>query len=119
MQRILESTFGLARTARPRPARHGGAGLRARRVLLVTLVVPVVGFAGTTARAAATPRVTPREALASPAPGKWTEIGTTNWGGPAAMWRAPDNRDWVMWAPNSTSYDLALLAPDGGIAVGR
>ncbi|MGA8680143.1 MAG: hypothetical protein WB592_06645 [Acidimicrobiales bacterium] len=120
MQKIIRNTFGLARTPHPRGTRHGGAGVRARRVLLVALMAAVFGFASTAAGAATTPRrVTSPDMLTSPAPGKWTEIGTTNSGGPAAMWRAPDNRDWVMWAPNSTTYDLALLAPDGGIAAGR
>jgi hypothetical protein len=120
MPKIIRKTFRLARTAHQGRARHGGGVVRARRLLLVALMVPVVGFASTAAGAAATPRrVTSPALLTSPGPGKWTEIGTTNWGGPAAMWRAPDNRDWVMWAPNSTTYDLALLAPDGGIAVGR
>jgi len=115
MQKTIKNPFGLARAARPRP-RCGGPGARALRLLLTGLMVLVVGFASTAAGAATTPRrVTSPRALTSPAPGKWTEIGTTNSGGPAAMWRAPDNRDWVMWAPNSTTYDLALLAPDGGI----
>ncbi|HXY45596.1 MAG TPA: hypothetical protein VEH29_15525 [Acidimicrobiales bacterium] len=32
----------------------------------------------------------------------------------ASIWEAPDGSDWAIWAENSTTYDVALLAPNGG-----
>ncbi len=120
MNRVMKTTGVPSQLA---SVRRSAAAARGRRVLLAALAVSALGVAttaGASAGAASTGApsgLKPPGTLKSPAPGKWTQIGTTNDGGPAAMWRAPDNRDWVMWAPNSTTYELALLAPDGSVAV--
>lgn len=51
----------------------------------------------------------------SPAPGTWVKLGSAHVG-PATLWRAPDNRDWVVWAVSGTILDAAMLAADGGIS---
>lgn len=47
------------------------------------------------------------------APGHWSKIGTTM-AGNASIWQAPNGSDWAVWAVNSTTYDVALLGPNGG-----
>jgi hypothetical protein len=44
-------------------------------------------------------------------------LGSSHAGGPAALWRGPDNRDWVVWASSGETYEVARLAADGGISV--
>jgi hypothetical protein len=50
-----------------------------------------------------------------PAPGHWTKLGTVH-GGPATLWRGPDDRDWVVWQTNGGTYELAILSSGGGIS---
>jgi hypothetical protein len=59
---------------------------------------------------------TARNARTNPPPGHWTKLGIAQ-GAPAVLWRGPDNRGWVAWAPaKSGQYELAIMAPGGKIA---
>ena len=97
-----------------RPAGRSQSRMRSRiapawKAFMVALFVVPTAVIGTSAASAA-------KMVKSPAPGQWVKLGTTNAGGAAALWRAPDGRDWVVWDANNHGYRFALLAPDGGIA---
>ena len=80
-----------------------------KAIVAASLLLPIL-VAGTAAAGGDTP-------LNAPAPGKWITIGGSHVTlGPAALWRGPDNRDWVVWTPNNRTYEVALLAPNGGVS---
>jgi hypothetical protein len=66
--------------------------------------------------AAGAPIAVAAKVLASPRPGAWTKIGTTHMDSPAALWRGPDHRDWVVWASSLSTYESAILGANGGIS---
>lgn len=91
---------------RQEPRRHRVLHLA---FVAASLSVLLAGVAST--QAVAGPR-TP----AGVRPGKWLPLGPSQ-NAPAAVWRAPDKRDWVVWSPANGKYALAIIAPGGGFAV--
>jgi len=65
--------------------------------------------------------ITITQAAASPVapvsvgPGSWIKLGPSQ-NAPAAVWRAPDNRDWVVWSSQNGRYSLVIVSPGGGLA---
>jgi hypothetical protein len=49
-------------------------------------------------------------------PGNWIRLGLSQ-NAPAAVWRAPDARDWIAWSSANGKYSLAIISPGGGFAV--
>lgn len=74
-----------------------------------TLSLLLAGIAVTTAEAG------PRTPV-SATPGTWIRLGLSQ-NAPAAVWRAPDDRDWVVWSSHGGVYSLAIISPHGGFAV--
>ena len=65
-----------------------------------------------TTTAVASPRIPARTTL-----GKWIKLGLSQTA-PAAAWRGPDNRDWVVWASaRNGTYSLAIISPAGHLVV--
>jgi len=106
------------RTAAPQPRERSRAWVGWRlspawkAFIVACLLLPllVVGSASAeVAKVVATP-------AGAPAPGTWIKLGSSHAGGPATLWRGPDDRDWVVWAVNGSTYEVAILAPDGGFS---
>ncbi len=94
---------------------HRQSSIPAIRLLTVigcALASAVTLVASSGGSQAATPQRT-----AAPRPGTWTKLGLSQTA-PPELWRGPDNRDWVVWsAPGGSHYQLAIIAPNGALAV--